>query len=313
MFGQGRYFYSANDFFRQKFGEKIIKLALDGGFTCPNRDGTLSHDGCIFCSNAGSGDFAGSRHLSISRQYEQMKELMAEKWGTDKKYMAYFQAFTNTYAPIEKLKQLYYDAIGLDNVAALSVATRPDCIDDNVINLLKEISQKVYVCVELGLQTCKEETVQLINRCYDNRVYEDTVKKLNNAGIDTVTHIILGLPGETYSDMLESALYACNCGTKGIKLQLLHVLRNTTLAQMYSKGLFDVLTQEEYINYVVNIIERIPPQIVIHRITGDGAAKELIAPRWSLNKRSTLNGISKEFSKRKTYQGIFCNCANNTN
>jgi radical SAM protein (TIGR01212 family) len=303
-FGNGR-FYSANDYYRELFGEKVIKLSLDGGFTCPNRDGTLSSGGCIFCSTAGSGDFAGSRNITVKEQYEQMKQRLAPKWGYGK-YMAYFQAFTNTYAPVERLRFLYYQAIEPNDVVALSVATRPDCLADDVVELLSEISKKVYVCVELGLQTSNEKTSKLINRCYDNSVYESAVKKLKNAGIDVITHIILGLPGETIEDMQATADYAVACGTNGIKLQLLHVLKNTKLAEMYANGEFDVFTQDAYIKTVVDILERIPQHIVIHRLTGDGAKSELIEPWWSLNKRAVLNGIMKEFSARDSRQGMKC-------
>lgn len=304
LFEHGHYFYTANDYFRQIFGEKIIKLSLDGGFTCPNRDGTLSDRGCIFCS-AGSGDFAADRHLSIQSQYLSAKQLLSQKWGTDRKYMAYFQAYTNTYAPVERLRKIYTEAISPDDVVALSVATRPDCIDNDVIDLLAELSNDVYVCVELGLQSSNCSTAVLINRCYGNKCYENAVHNLRAAGIDTVTHIILGLPYETENDMRESVDYAVRCGTKGIKLQLLHVLKGTELAQMYYNKLFKTLSKEEYIKLAVDIIEKIPRDIVIHRITGDGARDKLIAPEWSLDKRSVLNGISKEFAKRGTYQGIF--------
>jgi hypothetical protein len=301
-FGNGR-FYSANDFYRAKFGEKIIKLSFDGGFTCPNRDGTLSSGGCIFCSTAGSGDFAGNRCVSIGEQYNQMKQKLAPKWGYGK-YMAYFQAFTNTYAPVDRLSELYSQAIAPNDVVALSVATRPDCLGDDVIELLKDISKNVYVCVELGLQTSNEKSAALINRQYKNDVYARAVKRLKASGIDVVTHIILGLPNETYEDMQNSVDFAVQCGTDGIKLQLLHILKNTKLAQMYKSEKFDVFTLDGYINTVVDILERVPENIVIHRLTGDGAKAELIEPWWSLNKRAVLNGIMKEFAKRKTYQGI---------
>ena len=296
-------FYSANDYYREIFGEKIIKLAIDGGFTCPNRDGTLSDKGCIFCSGKGSGDFAGSRSLSISDQYRQMKEKMSAKWG-EGKYMMYFQAYTNTYAPLERLRSLYYEAVDQENVVALSIATRPDCINEEVAELLKELSEKVYVCVELGLQTSKAESVKLINRCYKNHIYKNAVAMLNEQGIDTVTHIILGLPGESYDDMLGSVKYAINCGTKGLKLQLLHIIKGTALYDYYNEKPFKYFTLEEYVNTVVNIIEEIPPNIVNHRITGDANKAELFEPWWSLDKRKVLNSISKEFIKRGSYQGI---------
>lgn len=296
-------FYSANDYYREIFGEKLIKLAIDGGFTCPNRDGTLSDKGCIFCSGKGSGDFAGSRSLSIREQYMQMKEKMADKWGKGK-YMMYFQAYTNTYAHVDRLKSLYYEAVEQENVAALSVATRPDCINEDVVKLLKELSEKVYVCTELGLQTSKKESISFINRCYENDVYKKAVEMLNEQGIDTVTHIILGLPGESYEDMLSSVKYAVSCGTKGLKLQLLHIIKGTALYDCYIEKPFRYFTREEYVNTVVNIIEEIPQNIVIHRVTGDGNKAELFEPWWSLDKRKVLNSISKEFVKRGSYQGI---------
>lgn len=296
-------FYSANDYYREIFGEKLIKLAIDGGFTCPNRDGTLSDKGCIFCSGKGSGDFAGSRSLSVREQYMQMKEKMADKWGKGK-YMMYFQAYTNTYAPVDRLKSLYYEAVEQENVAALSVATRPDCINEDVVKLLKELSEKVYVCAELGLQTSKEESISFINRCYENDVYKKAVEMLNEQGIDTVTHIILGLPGESYEDMLSSVKYAVSCGTKGLKLQLLHIIKGTALYDCYIEKPFRYFTREEYVNTVVNIIEEIPQNIVIHRVTGDGNKAELFEPWWSLDKRKVLNSISKEFVRRGSYQGI---------
>lgn len=297
-------FYSANDFYREKLGTKLIKLALDGGFTCPNRDGTLSDKGCIFCSGKGSGDFAAERSLSISKQIELMKDKMSAKWGKDKAYMAYFQAFTNTYAPLDRLEKLYNEAISCDGVAALSVATRPDCINEDICALLKSLSDKVYVCVELGLQTSSDKTAEFINRCYKTEVYKNAVSLLNGFGIDVITHIILGLPGEDYSDMLKSVQYAINCGTSGLKLQMLHILKGTGLAELYRTKPFHTFTFEEYISLIVDIIERIPPQIVIHRLTGDGDKRLLIEPWWSLDKRRVLNSISREFRLRGSCQGF---------
>lgn len=298
-------FYSANDYYKEIFGEKLIKLAIDGGFTCPNRDGTLSEKGCIFCSGKGSGDFAGSRSLSVSEQYWQMREKMSAKWPKGK-YMMYFQAYTNTYAPVERLRKLYYEAISMENAAALSIATRPDCLNEEIVSLLDELAQKVYVCVELGLQTSKEESVKLINRCYENDVYKEAVNMLNRHKIDTVTHIILGLPGEDFSDMLNSVKYAADCGTKGLKLQLLHIIKGTALYDYYKEKPFKYFTLEEYVKTVADIIERIPEDIVIHRITGDADKAELFEPWWSLDKRKVLNSVAKEFIKRNSYQGIKC-------
>lgn len=305
MFNSRHPFYSANDYYKKIFGEKIIKLAIDGGFTCPNRDGTLSNKGCIFCSGKGSGDFAGNRSLSIKEQYSQMREKMSEKWSKGK-YMMYFQAYTNTYAPVDKLRQLYNEAIACDDVVALSIATRPDCINNDILLLLEELSKKVYICVELGLQTSKEESINIINRCYENIVYKQAIENLNKIGIDTVTHIILGLPGENYEDMLNSVNYAVNCGTKGLKLQLLHIIKCTALYDLYSENPFSIFTLEEYVDTVVNIIESIPQNIVIHRITGDANKAELFEPWWSLNKRKVLNSISKEFINRDSWQGKNC-------
>lgn len=305
MFNSRHPFYSASDYYKEILGTKVIKLAIDGGFTCPNRDGTLSNRGCIFCSGKGSGDFAGDRQLSVSEQYFQMKEKMSAKWNKGK-YMMYFQAYTNTYAPVDKLKALYREAVNCPDVVALSVATRPDCINEEVAELLKEISTKVYVCVELGLQSSKSETVDLINRCYDNSVYEYAVSLLNSFGIDTVTHIILGLPNESLEDMQNTVDYGVHCGTKGIKLQLLHILKGTELFNLYNEKPFHIFSLEEYVNTVVDIIEKLPQNIVVHRITGDGNKAELFEPWWSLDKRRVLNSISKEFIKRDSFQGKFC-------
>lgn len=295
-------FYSANDFYREKFGYKIIKLAVDGGFTCPNRDGTLSTKGCIFCSGKGSGDFAGNRLNSITEQYYEMINKMRDKWNNGK-YMIYFQAFTNTYADVSILEKLYIEAISLPDVKAISIATRPDCIDDKILDLLEELNKKVFVQIELGLQTSKSETIDIINRCYDNIVYENIVKKLNQRNINNVTHIIIGLPNENYNDMLSSVNYAINSGTNGLKLQLLHILKNTELYNLYNNKPFKILEYEEYIKIIVDIIEQIPPDIVIHRITGDANKTDMFEPWWSLDKRRVLNGISKEFRYRKTHQG----------
>ncbi len=297
-------FYSANDFFRNRLGKKVIKLALDGGFTCPNRDGTLSEKGCIFCSSRGSGDFAASRTLSITEQIEAMKNKMSTKWGTDNIYMAYFQAYTSTYGNIDVLRSRYTEAISCKDVVALSVATRPDCIDRAVCELLAELSQKVYVCVELGLQTSKNESAVLINRCYENRVYKYAVSLLKSYNIDVITHIILGLPYETKEDMLNSVNYAVACGTDGLKLQLLHILKDTRLYKMYREKPFKVLSYDEYINLIADIIEVLPPYISVHRITGDGSKELLAEPWWSLDKRRVLNGISRIFKERQTYQGM---------
>ena len=293
--------YTANDFYRSLFGQKLLKISVDGGFTCPNRDGTLSYGGCIFCSEQGSGDFA-ARADDMQTQIIRAKENISKKWK-DGLYMVYFQAFTNTYAPVDKLEKLYLSALSCAGASALAVATRPDCINADVVGLLKEISKKYYVTVELGLQTSCEKTAETINRRYPNETYVKAVKELNDAGIDVVTHIILGLPGEDKETMQKSVDFAVRSGTKGIKLQLLHILKGTKLAEIYEKEPFRVFGYEEYTETVADIIERLPQNIVVHRITGDAPRPLLIEPRWSLDKRRVLNGISKEFVKRNSFPG----------
>ncbi len=295
-------YYSANEFFRNKFGKRVIKVALDGGFTCPNRDGTKGVGGCIFCSQSGSGDFAGSRLMSIREQFYKGKEVMDKKWS-DGLYMAYFQAFTNTYAPVEHLRQLYMEALEIPEVCALSIATRPDCLEGDKIDLLAEMNGIKYTCVELGLQTSNEKTAKLINRCFDNDCFENSVKRLSDRGIDVIAHIILGLPGEDKEDMQRSVKFAVDCGIKGIKLQLLHVLKGTKLAEAYAAGEFECLDIYDYTDVVVGCIESLPPDVVVHRITGDGNGADLIAPLYSKNKKMVLNNINGEFVKRDTYQG----------
>lgn len=303
--------YTANDFYREIFGRKLVKISVDGGFTCPNRDGTLSYGGCIFCSAEGGGDFA-AKDKDITERTRQAKAQIADKWK-DCLYMVYFQAFTNTYAPVERLREVYVSALEAAGASALSAATRPDCINEDVTALLKELSSKYYVTVELGLQTCSEDTAAFINRQYKNEVYLRAVDMLNSAGIDVITHIILGLPNETKADMLKSAEFAVNAGTRGIKLQMLHILKNTKLAEIYEKEPFKVFEKDEYISLLADIIERLPQDTVIHRVTGDAPKSLLIAPWWSLNKRSVLNGLSKEFIKRDTYQGkLYCSSAPQT-
>lgn len=295
---------NANSFFRQKFGQKIIKISLDGGFTCPNRDGTLSYGGCIFCSQKGSGDFAGDRTFDIKTQFEINKQKMNKKWQ-DGKYIAYFQAFTNTYAPLDYLKKLFLSAYEIKDVVAIFIATRPDCLTEETIEFLADLNKKIYVCIELGFQTSKPQTVKLINRCYENKVFDDCVKMLNKYNIDVIVHTILGLPYETKEDMLNTIKYVSNQNIQGIKLQLLHIIQNTPLHNLYIKSPFHILTLDEYVNIVCDCIEILPPQIVIHRITGDGDKNTLVHPQWSLNKKVVLNSINKELKNRNSYQGKF--------
>ncbi len=285
-------YYSFNQYLKEKFGCKVYKICINAGFTCPNRDGTLDTRGCIFCSAGGSGDFAESAALSVTEQIEKGKARVKNKIKSGK-YIAYFQAFTNTYAPVETLRKKFTEAINHPDIVMLSVATRPDCLPEEVIELLKELNRIKPVSVELGLQTIHEKTAAYIRRGYPLACYDSAVKRLKAADIDTVCHIILGLPGESEQEMLESVEYVCKSGINGIKLQLLHVLRGTDLAVDYAAGKFEVLTMEEYLKIIKKCLEIIPKNIVIHRLTGDGAKKDLIAPLWSADKKKVLNAISK--------------------
>lgn len=285
-------YYSLNKYLRDTFGNKVYKLSLNAGFTCPNRDGKLGTRGCIFCSAGGSGDFAESSSLSITQQIERGKERVAKKIKSGK-YIAYFQAYTNTYAPVEILKSKYMEAVNHKDIVALSVATRPDCLGDDVLKLLDEINKIKPVFVELGLQTIHERTARYIRRGYTLDVYDKAVSDLKKIGVNTVVHLILGLPGETKQDMLDSVKYVCESGIDGIKLQLLHVLKNTDLEKDYAQGKFKTLEMDEYLDILKSCVDIIPDNIVIHRLTGDGAKKDLISPLWSTDKKKVLNAINK--------------------
>lgn len=281
-----------SDYYREKFGCKVYKLSLDGGFTCPNRDGTLGDRGCIFCAGDGSGAFAEGGCSSVADQLERAKLRVRDK-NKGGKYIAYFQSFTNTYAPVEVLRSIYYDAIAPEDIVGLAIGTRPDCLGEDVVELLAEVNRIKPVCVELGLQTIHSETVRYIRRGYDTEVYFEAVKRLKAAGIEVVTHIILGLPGETAEMMAQTTRAAVAAGTDGVKFHLLHVLKGTDLAQDYAAGKFRVLDLEEYGNILKQCINVLPEHIVIHRITGDGAKKDLIAPLWSADKKKVLNYLHK--------------------
>lgn len=285
-------YYSLNHYLRNTFGDKVYKLSLNGGFTCPNRDGTIDTRGCIFCSGGGSGDFAESSLLSITEQIEQGKKRVENKIKSGK-YIAYFQAFTNTYAPVEILRKKFFEAIRHKDIVALSIATRPDCLDDDILSLLDELNKIKPVFVELGLQTIHEKSAEYIRRGYPLSVYDKAVKKLKAIGINIVVHVILGLPNESKTNMLETVSYVCKSGIDGIKLQLLHILKNTDLANEYYRGNVKTLELDEYIDIVKTCVEIIPSDIVIHRLTGDGAKKDLIAPLWSADKKNVLNKINK--------------------
>lgn len=280
-----------NNYLKERFGEKVYKIALNGGFTCPNRDGTIDTRGCIFCSKGGSGDFAESPDLTITEQIENGKKRL-EKKIKNGKYIAYFQAFTNTYAPVERLRKIYEEAINHPDIVALSIGTRPDCLGDDVLALLDELNKIKPIFVELGLQTINEDTAKYIRRGYTLEVYDKAVADLHKIGINVVTHIILGLPNESKEDMLNSVKYACKV-TDGIKLQLLHILKGTDLAKDYEQGKFEVLTLEQYTEIIKECVQIIPENVVIHRLTGDGAKKDLIAPLWSADKKTVLNTINR--------------------
>ena len=283
-------YYSLNQYLRDTFGCKVYKISINAGFTCPNRDGTLGENGCIFCSRGGSGDFAESAESSITEQIESGKHRV-EKKIKDGKYIAYFQAFTNTYAPVDILEKKFTEAIEHPDIVAISIATRPDCLPDEVIELLERLNKTKPIFVELGLQTIHEKTAEYIRRGYTLDVYDSAVSRLKAAGINVVTHVIIGLPFETKADILKTVDYVCKAGTDGIKLQLLHVLKNTDLAKDYESGKFEVLSLEEYIDILKACVEIIPRNVVIHRLTGDGAKKDLIAPLWSGDKKNVLNKI----------------------
>ena len=285
-------YLSFNKYLKDKFGQKVYKISLDGGFTCPNRDGKTGTRGCIFCSKGGSGDFAENREMSITEQIESGKKKVEKKIKSGK-YIAYFQAFTNTYAPVETLRQKYEEAINHPDIVALSIATRPDCLGDDVLRLLDEMNKIKPVFVELGLQTIHQKSAKYIRRGYDLSVYDKAVRDLKKIGVNVVVHIILGLPNESENDMLETVKYVCESGANGIKLQLLHVIDGTDLAKDYEKGLFKTLEFDEYVNLIVKCVKIIPKDIVIHRLTGDGAKKDLIAPLWSADKKRVLNAINK--------------------
>lgn len=285
-------YLSFSKYLKDKFGQKVYKISLDGGFTCPNRDGKTGTRGCIFCSKGGSGDFAESREMSITEQIESGKKKVEKKIKSGK-YIAYFQAFTNTYAPVEILRQKYEEAINHPDIVALSIATRPDCLGDDVLRLLDEMNKIKPVFVELGLQTIHQKSAKYIRRDYDLSVYDKAVRDLKKIGVNVVVHVILGLPNESENDMLETVKYVCESGANGIKLQLLHVIDGTDLAKDYEKGLFKTLEFDEYVNFIVKCVKIIPKDIVIHRLTGDGAKKDLIAPLWSADKKRVLNAINK--------------------
>ena len=303
----GKPYHSLDYELKQQFGRKIYKLSLDGGMTCPNRDGTLGTGGCIFCSEGGSGDFAAPRHTSVSQQIEEAMAQVKRKMPDSPQgsYIAYFQSYTNTYAPLPYLKQLFGEAVSHPSIAALSIGTRPDCLEPETVGLLKELNRVKPVWVELGLQTIHDSTAAFIRRGYGLPVFEGALVRLKEAGLTVIVHVILGLPGETRGMMAGTVDYLAQSPIDGIKLQLLHILKGTDLAAYCQTNPFPIFTMEEYIDFVINCVERLPPGLTIHRLTGDGPKSLLLAPLWSGNKRMVLNTLHRRFKERDTWQGKY--------
>ena len=297
-------YHTWNYHLRQTFGHKVFKVALDAGFDCPNRDGTVAYGGCTFCSAAGSGDFAGNRVESLETQFNDIKNKMHAKWKNGK-YMAYFQAFTNTHAPVHVLRDRFETVLKQEGVVGLSIATRPDCLPDDVVEYLAELNKRTYLWVELGLQTVHERTALLINRAHEYPSYVEGVNKLRKHGIRVCTHIINGLPLETTDMMMETAKEVAKLDVQGIKLHLLHLLKGTPLVKQYKKGMLEFLTFNDYVQLVCDQLEILPQEMIIHRITGDGPIDLMIGPMWSVNKWEVLNAIDAELKRRNSWQGKY--------
>lgn len=295
-------YHTWNYHLQNKFGCKVFKVSLNAGFTCPNIDGSKGVGGCIYCSSSGSGDFAGNPCEDITEQFEEVKQKMLKKWSKAK-YIPYFQAHTNTYAPVHVLREKFEPVLALPDVVGISIATRADALEDDVLEYLKELSERTYLVVELGLQSVFDETGEKINRCHTYAEFLEGYNKLKNLGINVCVHLIMGLPGENREMMLESVRRTAELKPHTIKLHLLHVLKGTPLADMYERGEFNTLTREEYVDIIVDALEIIPEDIIIQRLTGDGGRDSLIAPLWSLKKFCVLNEIDKEMVRRNTYQG----------
>ena len=295
-------YHTLDYFYKHKFNSKVFKVSLNAGLSCPNIDGTVGKGGCIYCSNSGSGEFAGNKNDDIITQFNEIKKMMLKKWP-NAKYIGYFQAHTNTYAPVETLKKLYEPILQQENVVGLNIATRPDAISDECLKYLEELNKKTYLTIELGLQTIHKKTTKIINRCHTLECFENMVKKLREKNINVVVHIINGLPYETKEDMIKTAKYLNTLDIQGIKIHMLSVIKNTKLEKLYQLKPFHILTEEEYIDIVINQLENLSPEIVINRITGDPKLDDLIQPTWLIKKFCVLNDIDKEMVKRNTYQG----------
>ncbi|MDN4526544.1 TIGR01212 family radical SAM protein [Fictibacillus fluitans] len=302
-FGDKR-FYTWNTHLRNHFGDKIIKVPLDGGFDCPNRDGKATYGGCTFCSQSGSGDFAGDRRDDLITQFHTVKDRMHRKWKKGK-YLGYFQAFSNTYAPVDKLREMFESILEQKDVVGLAIATRPDCLPDDVVEYLAELNERTYLWVELGLQTVHERTALLINRAHDYPAYVEGVQKLRQHNIRVCSHIINGLPLETPEMMMETAKEVARLDVQGIKIHLLHLLKKTPMVKQYDKGMLQFLDFETYVNLVCDQLEILPPEMMIHRLTGDGPPELMIGPMWSMNKWKVLNAIERELERRNSYQGKY--------
>ena len=296
-------YHTLDYYYKNRFHEKVFKISLNAGFSCPNIDGKVGYGGCIYCSKTGSGEFAGNKEDSLEKQFLEIKNMMLKKWPKAK-YIGYFQARTNTYAPVNELKKMYEKILNQENVIGLNIATRPDAISDECLDYLEELNKKTYLTIELGLQTTKEETTKLINRCHSLQCFEDMVKKLRERNIDVVVHIINGLPYETKKDMLNTVKYLNKLDIQGIKIHMLSITKDTPIEKMYQEEKFKLLSKEEYIDIVVDQLELLREEIVIHRITGDPKLDELIEPKWLTKKFCVLNDIDKEMVRRDTYQGI---------
>lgn len=302
------HYYSLNQYLRETYGCKVYKLALSGGYTCPNRDGTLGTRGCIFCSEGGSGEFAASAELSVSRQIDAARERVRGKTKDDA-FIAYFQTFTTTYMSAERLEAMLMEAASRGDIKAISVGTRPDCLPEDILDVLQRVNAVKPVWAELGLQTANDDTARYIRRGYETQVYVTAARELRRRGIMTVTHVIIGLPNETRDDILNTVRLAGQC-SDGVKLQLLHILKNTDLAEEYLRGRVAVMTREEYIDTVCDCIEALPEDVVIHRLTGDGDKRLLLAPLWSADKKSVLNALNKHLAVRGVRQGARAELAN---
>ena len=295
-------YHTLDYYYKERFNQKIFKVSLNANLSCPNLDGTIGYGGCIYCSKSGSGEFAGNKEDEIEKQFLEVKNHMLKKWPKAK-YIGYFQARTNTYAPVETLKKLHNKILAQENVIGLNIATRPDSITDECLQYLEKLNKKTYLTIELGLQTTKQETTKLINRCHTLECFEEMLRKLRQKNIDVVVHIINGLPYETKEDMLNTEKYLNKLDIQGIKIHMLSVLKNTALEQLYKSKNFHILTKEEYIDIVIEQLELLRPEIVIHRITGDPKLEDLIEPNWLTKKFCVLNDIDKEMVKRDSYQG----------